>query len=691
MKNLQNHLQRNNISNDKKSGLLSYLFLLTAFFIFLEISLFVQSSDIYLGDYKLVAAHLKVPGNVIPGILYFFFVQIVLHCSYTLVIWMLARVVGYTLQCSWKTTGKIGFGLWFVGIICILLANQHYLPNSKFSHLTGVLVGRTLGEILLWITASTLLIATLIAVWGLIVNFPRVMLGTLGTACLTAVIFSLWPMQVVQDAATADKPNIIFIGIDSLRPDFLGYYGYEKQTPHLDSFLNQSTVFAEAFTPLARTFPAWMSILTGQYPKRSGVRFNLPTVTEMSWDDNLPNMLRRAGYKTVFSTDETRFSNIDRSYGFDKTLTPPIGFNDFLLGNLNDFPLANLFVNTPLGKYLFPYSYGNRPVSITYNPNSFLDFVRPELMKSRTKPLFLAIHFCLPHFPYFWGMDSADDKSIHNYQAAVKRVDQQFQDFMQLLKDNNVLNHAIIVVLSDHGEAIELPGDRVTEKNLFIAGVNNKNNNIPHFYPPSFDFETVNQSAGHGTDVLGLTQYHIVLAFRTFGLHPNQLGDVTERVSLLDIKPTILDFLHLADKSKTDGSSLKDKILHRSSQPSIPKHFFYESDFSPQAVRSVHPETRKLLFAGIEYFQIDQVTGRIAVKKSMEKLIISSKQFADLYGEWVLALYPQSQTKMMPILVNLTSGKWTNDLNTPFAEMSPAKEMLTALRDFYGADITNIL
>ncbi len=34
------------------------------------------------------------------------------------------------------------------------------------------------------------------------------------------------------------------------------------------------------------------------------------------------------------------------------------------------------------------------------------------------------------------------------------------------------------------------------------------------FYPPSLDKEEVNQSAGHGTDVLGLTQYHSLLAFK---------------------------------------------------------------------------------------------------------------------------------------------------------------------------------
>jgi hypothetical protein len=112
-----------------------------------------------------------------------------------------------------------------------------------------------------------------------------------------------------------------------------------------------------------------------------------------------------------------------------------------------------------------------------------------------------------------------------------------------------------------------------------------------------------------------------------------------------------------------------------------------ESDFSPQAVRTVHPETRKILFEGIDFFKIDPVSMQLVVKKSMGDLIISSKQYADLYGEWILALYPEPTGKMMPILVNLNSGLWTNDLSTPFAIASPASAMLSSLKQFYGNEL----
>jgi arylsulfatase A-like enzyme len=686
----QNLMQQTQLINEKKSGLLNYLLLLTVFFIFVQISLLIKSSNIYFGDVKLVADRLKIPGIVIPGIFYFIFIQLLLHFIYTVFIWGLTRLSSAAWHCSWKTTERLGFGLWVWGVLTILVANQYLFPNSRFTYLTDFIFNSTSAGIFLILSLTIFTGFVLLAIRGAILLFPKTTLITFLTPVIFGLGYYLWPSPIIHDAATAEKPNIIIIGIDSLRPDFLGYFGYEKRTPHLDRFLNQSTVFADALTPIARTFPAWVSILTGEYPKVSGVRFNLPVVDQYQWTNTLPSLLRSQGYETIFSTDETRFSNIDESYGFDKSLTPPIGVNDFLLGNLNDFPLANLIVNTPLGKYFFPHSYGNRPVFMTYDPNSFLRFLEPTLAASRTKPLFFAVHFCLPHYPYFWGTASADDKSINNYRAAVKRVDQQFNDFLKILQKDRLLEHAIVVVLSDHGEAIELPGDRVTAADLFVAGKNNPRHLIPHFYPKSFDFETVDESAGHGTDVLGLTQYHTVLAFRLFGNVKNQIKAVATKVSLLDIKPTLLSFIDpKLNDSKENGRSLKNIILSADKNFSE-NDFFMESDFSPQAVRSVHPETHALLFEGIDYFQIDQKTGRITVKKKMGDMIISSKQYSDLYKNWILALYPQDKHSMMPILVNLQTGKWTNDLRTDFAKHSPANHMLSALKQFYGSDITSV-
>ncbi|MEO8400791.1 MAG: sulfatase-like hydrolase/transferase [Gammaproteobacteria bacterium] len=674
--------------NSKKTGLFSSLLFLTIFLILVEISFLTQCSGLYLGDVKLVSHHLSVPLNVLPGIGYFIFAQLLVHFIFTVLVWGVARLVGKVFNCSWKATERLGLVLWFIALMTLLLLNNYFFPNSKFSTVLFGPINHYIsgGFTLLFSLVSCC--AILIAVYGFVRYSKKISLFvSLGLVGLIG--FLNIGHSASSDAATIEKPNIIIIGVDSLRPDFLGFFGYAKITPHIDNFLNHSTVFAESLTPLARTYPSWVSILTGLYPKLSSVRTNLSDQSQLDFNSTLPALLRQNGYKTIFATDETRFSNIDQQFGFDQVVIPPIGFNDFLLGTVNDFPFSNLLVNTVIGKYLFPHSYANRAVIATYQPNSFLHLLRPVLAESRNKPVFLVTHFCLPHFPYAWASLPVKKVSLHHYQSAVIRADQQFYDFMKMLKKDHLLEHSIVVLLSDHGEAVEIPGDRITDARLFIPGKNNPKNIVPHFYPPSSEHEKVDMSGGHGTDVLGLSQYHTVLAFRSFGLKPAQKKVIPGIVSVMDIKPTLLDYLKI-QTGKMSGKSLQDNIFGSRAIAILQKDFFTESDFSPEAIRSVHPEERKVLFEGIDYFRIDQATARIVVRDSMLKLIISSKQYADYRGEWVLALYPQNKTEMMPILVNINSGKWTNDLTTPFAEHSPAKQMLAALRKFFGGDITHV-
>lgn len=684
------------LAQRKKSGLFLSLLLLTAFLILAEITFLIQCSGIYLGDFKLMANHLSIPLGILPGILFFIGVQLFIHLSFTVLVWLVTIFACQAFDLSEQKRWCIGISLWFIALLTVLFANRIYFPNSNFSNVLFSFANITIAKILFIVCCLFLTPVILLAIFGFGLFILRHLRNKfifvpVSLLCLFIFIFSYKVFahtHAIIDAATPEKPNIIIIGMDSVRPDFLGFFGYEQSTPHIDGFLNHATVFSESLTPIARTYPSWNSILTGIYPKLTDIRTNLADQSHIDFSETLPNLLRQNGYHTLFATDDTRFSNIDRRYGFDKTITPPIGLNDFLIGTINDFPISNLLINTRVGEYLFPYSFGNRGVYATYDPNSFLKLMQPALEHSRNKPTLLIVHFCLPHYPYAWSTLPVKKVKLYHYQMAIQRVDQQFHDFMMMLQQNKLLEHSIVVLLSDHGEAVEMAGDRITDPDLFIpSGKTGKK--IPHFYPPTYELEKVNMSGGHGTDVLGLSQYHTVLAFRTFGTTSNQIKIVPGKVSVMDIKPTLLTFLNLPT-GKTSGHALQDYIFANKNVVDNKQHFFTESDFSPTAVRSVHPEERKVLFEGIDYFRIDPKTTRVVVRDSMMKMILSSKQFADYYDDWVLALYPQNKKTMLPVLVNLKTGFWTIDLKSNFAKNSPADHMLKAMKEFFGKDITSI-
>ena len=162
-------------------------------------------------------------------------------------------------------------------------------------------------------------------------------------------------------------------------------------------------------------------------------------------------------------------------------------------------------------------------------------------------------------------------------------------------------------------------------------------------------------------------------------------------VSLVDIKPTILSFLKLPI-SETDGQSLLPYIKGKKiSGPA--RMIFTESGFSPTTVRAKTISIKDIVYQNINIFGVVPKTGRIILKPSMEKKLIVTKQRAVYYGHWFLALYPDKNHKWISVLVDRKTGRWTDDLTHPFANHSPAKKMVNALKKHYGEEIavTNFL
>ena len=667
-----------------------YLLILTGFFLLLEVSFFIQNYRDFLAESSSVSGGLQLPVVFLPQIALFILIQLSIHFVYCVLVWVISLSILRLLSRPIIADLYLSIGIWLCGLFTILLANDIYYPHSKFSELLQFFLFNSFvakGLLIVFLGVDFFLILLMLLSWVLYTHRLWLVISSIITLILIYNSFYFWEEKQKGIVASNERPHIIVVGVDALRPDFLGFFGREIKTPFMDSFLNHATVFSQAVTPLARTFPSWTSILTGRYPKEVGIRTNLAQLQFADLTYTLPKILKNQGYTTLFATDETRFSNIGTNFGFDRMITPTVGLSDFLFGTINDFPFSNLLVNTALGRWLFPYSYGNRAAYVTYQPDSFLNLLYPVLAESNKTPLFLAVHFCLPHYPYLWAdLPEESGQVVWRYQKSIERVDQQLGSFFFMLQQYGLLQRAIVVLLSDHGEALEFTGDRITEKELFLTS-NAHRMSIPQFYPKS-DNEAVNQSAGHGTDVLGLSQYHSVLAIKLYGMGLQSEKVISHIVSLLDVKPTILDFLGIPSIASS-GQSLAGVIngKHEVSLKHLP--VFLESDFSPPAIRTVFPNTHQVLLEGINIFSIDPNTLHLIVKEEMNQKIIKSKQYAIIDDEWMLALYPQNADYRMPILINLKTGVWTNDMQSSFARLSPASRLLRSLKKFYGDELDN--
>ncbi len=97
------------------------------------------------------------------------------------------------------------------------------------------------------------------------------------------------------------RPNVVFISLDTLRADRVSSYGYDKETtPQIDAWARSAGVrFANAVAQAPWTLPSHMSMLTGLDPQRHGVNHSAPAPATI---DLLPEMLRRQGYATAAFT-----------------------------------------------------------------------------------------------------------------------------------------------------------------------------------------------------------------------------------------------------------------------------------------------------------------------------------------------------------------------------------------------------
>lgn len=113
-------------------------------------------------------------------------------------------------------------------------------------------------------------------------------------SCAASTLFAL---LLACGSTPGRSGDILLITVDTLRPDHLGLYGYERTTsPEIDRWFAEAAIFERAYTTNAHTPPSVVSILTGQLPQEHGVRLFYQLLPEgvLLIPDRLPD-----GYQTV--------------------------------------------------------------------------------------------------------------------------------------------------------------------------------------------------------------------------------------------------------------------------------------------------------------------------------------------------------------------------------------------------------
>ncbi|MDF0535659.1 sulfatase-like hydrolase/transferase [Shewanella sp. A32] len=603
--------------------------------------------------------------GLILDISYFLGIALVLHAGWAAIITLSCRP-WYQHISNEAIKTQIWLLLVLLHFILALAANAYLYPTSLLS----IFRNTPLSSLPFITLLTTLLIANFL--YGLMSILYRFLYWGWVNSLLVLLLLSggvLALNSTIRNTSTAQaRPNIFIIGIDALRPDHLAFRGADTSlAPYLNSLLSKAVIYDRTYTPLGRTYVAWMSILSGQYPTTMGVRFNLAPPELVQNRFPLVQALSKSGYQTHYAMDERLFNQIDEHYGFDKVVGPKIGAADAIISNMADLPLINLLVNTPIGKYLFPYLYINRAYGKVYDPMVFNEEVLSSL--SLTSPNFLAVHFCQLHWPFtskdFVELDFSRWDGNYNhymYQQMLKKLDQQLYDFFQGLQQRGLLDNAIVYLLSDHGEGFMLPQDKLEATD---------NQSKPKLNVIAW---------GHGTNILDQQQSQVLLAQLRYhnGIVAHSPQLVEGLFSLIDIAPTIFAKLRLPQERKLnfDGQPL----------PSSPQTYtqnrkiFIESSLPVSAINSSFINEKKVMSETASHYEVRD-NGRAVMKSANYKQNIALKQRAVYYRHWQLAMLPQYDDL---VLVDTTSQQWQRLTN--YHGDAPWRDMLSELCKHFAHD-----
>lgn len=343
--------------------------------------------------------------------------------------------------------------------------------------------------------------------------------------------------------------NVILISVDALRSKSIPCYGYAPDTtPNLCEFVKQSYLFANHFSQSASTLDSNISIFTSLYPISHKV---VKTFTDILSPNifTLSQILSREGYQTMYAGPRN-----DPHFPLDKGLGR--GFEKFEEGG-DPQRWIEVLSRTDLSRKFFAYlqtyeltePYLPQKESLERIYRGSVDrFLSKEAFEKRAKstnyknPTSYGStqshdQAFLRYIDAFWGYfaDIAEKERATYiqslYEAKLYEWDKKFGEFLNYLKQKELLKNMVIVITSDHGESF---------------------------------FE-------HGTWTHGFNLYNESIKVPLIVYVPEKKGGKIEKLTQsIDIMPTLLYLVGIENPLSTSGISVFSK---KENKFAISEHF----------------------------------------------------------------------------------------------------------------------
>jgi len=359
------------------------------------------------------------------------------------------------------------------------------------------------------------------------------------------------------------KMNILFIWTDQQRFDTMKAYGNDKiKAPNLHKLAEKSIVFKKAYVTQPVCTPSRSSVMTGLYPHTNGcIENNIPLREETK---TLPELINDPDYKTAYMGKWHLGDEVFAQHGFNEWYAIEDGYyrhfssdRDRNIKSAYHHWLIEKGIKTDGKNGRFSRRFAsNLPIEL--GKPKFLEEKAIEFMeKNRDNPFILYINYLEPHGPFTSTLNDyhdikdllipenntvfdsltyrnmlrklSDDKVkpeevpdfVRRYWGLVSKVDMSVGNIMKKLEELGLEDNTLVVFTSDHGEMLG-----------------------------SHSFNSKRYAYDESS--------RVPLLVKLPGNQPQRV--IEEPVSLIDIVPTIIDYMGYKTAEPLQGNSLIDVL-----------------------------------------------------------------------------------------------------------------------------------
>lgn len=276
-----------------------------------------------------------------------------------------------------------------------------------------------------------------------------------------------------EGGGASPKTNVVLILVDNLGFQDTGCYGNrEVKTPHIDRLATQGVRCTHLYSASPTCTVSRASLLTGRYPQRHGLTWQLRTDLARGMDENLglglsprerliPYYLKQHAYATACFGKW----NIGMAPG---TRPTERGFDEFL-GNASG--MMDYYTHVYRGRNDMFRGTEPDPIPGVYSTELYADAACDFLRRNAGRPFFLYVPFNAVHYPsplntapgvecvwqapdeafaaYGWSPQTRDVKQ--RYYATVTALDTGVGRVLRQLDALGLAENTLVILFADNG------------------------------------------------------------------------------------------------------------------------------------------------------------------------------------------------------------------------------------------------